>query len=123
MQSFSAGTGFGFNVTRVFFGTMIVLWVTTGIYQLFVRLIVGRNNGGLGATIRVLCYVQAVQLVNWLPLVNFLAAIYALYLGAFGFREVHSTTYGKAAAVVALPILLIIFVVIFVFGVLILLEV
>jgi hypothetical protein len=40
-------------------------------------------------------------------------AIYALYLGAFGFREVHSTTYGGAAAVVALPILLLILLVIF----------
>jgi hypothetical protein len=113
MQSFSAGAGFVFIVTRVFFGNMIVLGVTTGIYQLFVRLIAGRNNGGLGATFEVLCYVQAVQLVSWLPLVNFLAAIYALYLGAFGFREVHSTTYGRAAAVVALPILLFILLVIF----------
>lgn len=40
-------------------------------------------------------------------------AIYALYLGAFGFREVQSTTYGRAAAVVALPILLLILLVIF----------
>ena len=58
---------------------------------------------------------QAVQLLTWLPLLNLLAGIYGLYLSAFGFREVHSTTYGRAAAVVALPLLLII-VLAFLFG-------
>jgi hypothetical protein len=107
MRIFAVETGFVFNVTFDFVLTMIVLVVFIGVYQLFIGLIVGRDNGGLGATFRVLCYVQAVQLLlGWVPLVNLLAAIYSLYLGAFGFREVHSTTYGRAAAVVALPFLL-----------------
>jgi hypothetical protein len=106
MQPFIVRTGFVYNVIFAFVALIISLVVITGVYQLFVRLIVGRNNGGLGATFKVLCYVQVVQLVGWLPLVNLLAAIYALYLGAFGFRVVHSTTYGRAAAVAALPILL-----------------
>jgi hypothetical protein len=119
MQTFRANTGFVSNVTLGFLGTMIGLVVITGVYQLFVRLIAGRNNGGLGATFRVLCYIQPVQLVAWLPLLNILAGIYGMYLSAFGFQEVHSTTYGKAAAIAALPILLLILVVILFFSVLI----
>jgi hypothetical protein len=72
---FSVNTGFVLTVALAFVGTMIGLVVITGVYQLFVRLIVGRNNGGLGATFRVLCYIQTVLLVVWLPLVNVLALI------------------------------------------------
>jgi hypothetical protein len=119
MQSFSDNTGFVSNVMYGFVATMLALVVITGVYHLFVRLIVGRNNSGMGATFRVLCYVQAVQLLTWLPLLNILAGIYGLYLSAFGFQEVHSTTFGRAAAVAALPILLLIFAIILFFGALI----
>jgi hypothetical protein len=113
MPILSGDKGFVFSVTFAFFWTMVGLVVSTGIYQLFVRLTIGRNNGGLGATFRVLCYILVVQLVSWVPGVNLLAAIYAPYLVAFGFKEVHSTTYGRAAVVVALPLLLLILLFIF----------
>jgi hypothetical protein len=119
MQFFSTDTGFVLNALRGFVLTIIALVVVTGVYQLFVRIIIGANNGGLEATFRVLCYVQAVQPFTFLPLLNLLAGIYGLYLSAFGFQEVHSTTYGRAAAVAALPIVLLILVVTLFFGALI----
>ncbi len=122
MQALAAETGFLAIVVLAFVWTMVGLALSTGVYHLLVRLIVGRRNGGLEATFRVLSYALAVQIVSWLPLVNLLAGVYALYLCAFGFREVHSTTYGRATAIVALPILLFILVVIFAFGGLILLA-
>ena len=122
MQALAANMGFLTIVVLAFVWTMAGLALSTGIYHLLVRLIVGRNNGGLQATFRVLSYALAVQIVSWLPLLNLLAGIYGLYLCAFGFREVHSTTHGRAAAIVALPILLFILVVIFAFGALILLA-
>jgi hypothetical protein len=106
MQIFSVNTGFVLSVTYRFVGTMIGLVVITGVYHLLFRLIGGRYNDGLEAAFRVLCYVQAVQLVAWLPLVNVLAVMYAVYLGVIGFAEVHTTTYGRAAFVVLLPMLL-----------------
>jgi hypothetical protein len=99
--------------------TLVRARVHIGVYQLFVRIIIGANDGGLEATFRVLCYVQAVQPFTFLPLLNLLAGIYGLYLSAFGFQEVHSTAYGRAAAVTALPIVLLILVVILFFGALI----
>lgn len=117
MQSLAVETGFLLTVVLAFFWTMAGLALSTGVYHLFVRLIAGRSNGGLEATFRVLSYALAVQVVSWLPLLNLLAGIYGLYLCAFGFKEVHSTTYGKAAAIVALPILLFILVILlFTFG-------
>jgi hypothetical protein len=106
MKIFTVKTGFVLSVTYGFLGIMIGLVVITGIYALLFRLIGGRYYGGLEGTFRVLCYVQVVLLVVWLPLVNVLALIYALQLGIFGFAEVHTTTYRRAALIVALPILL-----------------
>jgi hypothetical protein len=85
---------------------MVLLVIITGIYHLFVRLLVGANNAGLEGTFRVVSYGHAVQVLGWVPLINLLAAVYALYLFAFGFQEVHSTTYKRAAAIAALPIVL-----------------
>lgn len=43
-------------------------------------------------------------LVNWIPVVGGLVALYGLYLAVVGIREMHSTTTGRAALVVLLPI-------------------
>ncbi|MBA3617469.1 MAG: hypothetical protein M3491_14200 [Actinomycetota bacterium] len=37
---------------------------------------------------------------------NIVAGLYGLYLCAFGFQAVHSTTYQRAATIAALPLLL-----------------
>jgi hypothetical protein len=48
------------------------------------------------------------QVLSWVPLSNVLVGLYGLYLCAFGFQEVHSTTYQRAATIAALPLLLLI---------------
>ncbi len=87
---------------------MVGLVVVAGIYHLLVRLLVGANNAGFEGTFRVVCYAFAVQVLSWLPLLNILLGLYCLYLCAFGFQSVHHTTYQRAAAIAALPILLLI---------------
>ena len=67
-------------------------------------LFVGAANSGYEATFRVVCYVSVTSLVNWIPLIGGLLALYGLYLGVVGIREVHATTTGRAALVVLLPI-------------------
>jgi hypothetical protein len=42
------------------------------------------------------------------PLLDILVGLYGLYLCAFGFQEIHSTTYQRAATIAALPLLLLI---------------
>ena len=62
-------------------------------------------------------YAYAVQVVTWVPLLNILFGLYGLYLCAFGFQEVHSTTYQRAATIAAL-LLLVLMVGELVFGIL-----
>jgi hypothetical protein len=84
-------------------GGTIGLFVVAAIQQLLVRLIVGANNSGFGATFRVASYTQVTSLVNWIPIVGPLLALYGLYLSIVGIREMHNTTTGKAALVILIP--------------------
>ncbi len=83
---------------------VILLAILSGLYHLLVLLLVKPRSTGFEATFRVVSYVQAIQLVSWIPIVNIIAGIYGIILSIFGIREVHSTTTGKAAAVVLIPI-------------------
>lgn len=84
--------------------TAVALLIGAGIYHLLVMLFVRPANAGFEATFRVVCYVAAVQLVSWIPIVNIVAGIYAIVLSVLGIREVHSTTTGKAVAIVLIPV-------------------
>lgn len=84
-------------------GGAIGLFVAAAIQQLLVRLVVGENNSGFASTFRVASYSQVTGLVNWIPIVGPLLALYGLYLSIVGIREMHATTTGKAALVVLIP--------------------
>jgi len=66
-----------------FFASVLVL-------QAFIRLIAGRDQQGLPATLRVLCYaVGAPVAVAWIPLAGILVAFYGFYLQTTGLKQVH----------------------------------
>jgi hypothetical protein len=92
-------------------GATIGLFIFAAIAHLLVMLFVGEGNSGYEATFRVVCYVSVTSLVNWIPIIGGLLALYGLYLAVVGIREMHSTTTGRAALVVLLPIGLILFLV------------
>jgi hypothetical protein len=99
--------GFGSFVADVLLtpiGAAIGLFVFAAIAHLLVMLFVGNANSGYEATFRVVCYVSVTSLVNWIPLIGGLLALYGLYLAVVGIREMHATTTGRAALVVLLPI-------------------
>jgi hypothetical protein len=85
-------------------GAAIGLFVFAAIAHLLVMLFVGSGNSGYEATFRVVCYVSVTSLVNWIPVIGGLLALYGLYLAVVGIREAHATTTGRAALVVLLPI-------------------
>ncbi len=85
------------------FGGAIGLFIAAAIQQLLVRLIVGENNAGFASTFKVASYSQVTALVNWIPVVGPLLALYGLYLSIVGIREMHGTTTGKAALVILIP--------------------
>lgn len=104
--------GFGSFVADVILspvGGVIGLFVLAGIAHLLVMLFVGGGNSGFEATFRVVSYVSVTSLVNWIPFIGGLLALYGLYLAVVGIREMHATTTGRAALVVLLPVAVIAF--------------
>jgi hypothetical protein len=102
-----ADYGFGDFIASVILapvGGTIGLFVLAAIAHLLVMLFVGGNNSGFESTFRVVSYVSVTNLVNWIPFIGGLLALYGLYLAVVGIREMHGTTTGRAALVVLLPL-------------------
>ena len=109
----------GIGATNQGFGGLIVsiilapifaaigLFIGAGILHLLVMLIVGSRNSGFEATFRVGAYAAVTSLVSWIPFIGGILALYGIYLGIVGIREMHNTTTGKAALVVLIPVAII----------------
>ncbi len=91
-------------------GGLIGLFIGAGVIHLLAMLLI-KPNAGFEATLRVGAYLGALYLVSWLaaiPLLGLLLfiplTIWYVVLGVLGIREAHSTTTGRAAAVVLIPV-------------------
>lgn len=103
---FQQGYGIGDFIASVItapIGGAIGLFILAGIGHLMVMLFVGSGNSGFEATFRIASYISVTSLVNWIPFIGGLLALYGLYLAVIGVREMHSTTTGRAALVVLVP--------------------
>jgi hypothetical protein len=115
--SLATGNGIG-SAFGGLFGALIItpivtaigLFVWAAIYHLLVVLIIKPSHAGYEATFRVVAYASVLQLVSWLaaiPILGILVliaiVIYGVVLSVLGIREIHSTTTGRAAAVVLIP--------------------
>lgn len=88
---------------------VVGLFVAAGIYHLLVLLLVRPGNAGFEATFRVAAYASVTWLVSWIPLIGWIVApIYGIVLSIFGIREMHSTTTGRAMAIVLIPVAVVI---------------
>ncbi len=106
------GTAIGSLVGGIFLTPIVAaisLFVGGGIIHLLVMLLV-KPNAGFEATFRVAAYLSVLYLVSWLSaipilgiLVSIVVSIYGIVLAVLGIRETHSTTTGRAAAVVLIP--------------------
>ena len=83
---------------------LLVLYISAAIYHILVWIFVRPTENGFQATLRVVAYISAVDLLTWIPVVGLLASLYGLYLAFVGIREMHETTTGRALAVISLPV-------------------
>ena len=86
-----------------FFASVLIL-------HAFIRLIAGRDQKGLPATLRVSCYaVGAPVAVAWIPLAGILAVFYCFYLHTIGLKRVHriSTSRSLGATLILTTLLLV----------------
>jgi hypothetical protein len=115
------GEGFGgalgsliANIVFIPIATAIGLFIGAAIYHLLVLLLVRPSHAGYEATFRTVAYASAVQAVAWLgsiPILGILVliavGIYNVVLSVIGIREMHTTTTGRAVAVVLLPVVVV----------------
>ncbi len=85
---------------------LLGLYISAAVYHILVWIFVRPTNTDFEATLRVVAYTSAVDLLTWIPVVGLLAGLYGLYLAFVGIREMHETTTGRALAVIALPVFL-----------------
>jgi hypothetical protein len=95
----SLDVGLLIRVLTIFvFASLVVLpalfvagfFASVFVVHAFVRLIAGRDQRGLPATLRVSCYaVGAPVAVAWIPLAGILAVFYCFYLHTIGLKRVH----------------------------------
>jgi hypothetical protein len=83
---------------------LLGLYISAAIYQIVVWIFVRPTDTGFEATLRVIPYTSAVELLNWIPVIGLLASFYGLYLAFVGIRKMHETTTGRALAVTSLPV-------------------
>jgi hypothetical protein len=81
------------------------LFVWAGILHLLVTLLVKPTNAGFEATFRSAAYASMPGLISWIPLIGtIVGVVWSTVLNIIGIREVHSTTTGRAALVVLIPL-------------------
>jgi hypothetical protein len=115
--SLATGNGIGSAFGSLFgaiiltpIATAIGLFIWAAIYHLLVILIIRPSHAGYEATFRVVAYASVLQLASWLAaipilgiLVLIVIGVYGVVLSVLGIRELHSTTTGRAVAVVLIP--------------------
>ena len=80
--------------------------INTLVFHLFL-LMVGGARSGLGATMRVMCYAQAAQVLDVVPGCGSLLAFVAIIVFLVtGFSAAHRITTGRAGLAIALPVIL-----------------
>ncbi len=110
----SVGVGFYIGVLflLVLFSPLLALlglYIGALLVHVLVWIFIRPENAGFEGTLRAYAYATVTMLVSWVPFVGWLASLYGIYLTFVGLRELHSTTTGKAAAVMVIPALVTLF--------------
>lgn len=106
--------GLIFLIAIVFIPIAIVigLFISSGIWHLFLVLLGGANNG-FEATFRVISYSQSVQVLALVPIIGgWVSGIWQIVIQIIGLKEIHETTYLKVILAIVIPIAVLVFLVI-----------
>lgn len=86
-----------FSLIYLFFGGTIFFLIAKVLFQ---------GRASYSAVLSAMAAVYAIQLLNWIPIINAFIGIYALILMVIAIREVEQFTTGKAIATLLLPFIL-----------------
>jgi len=92
------------SVAAIFIGSLVLNFLYT----------VFGGTGTYEGTVRFMSYGYAINIISWIPLVNLIAIIYALYISILGGSFIHNVSMGRSALIVILlyPATILIFIMI-----------
>ncbi len=110
MASFWPGSAFSFGSAL----SNIIITPIVGIIGLFISgailyvcfKIVG-GSGSYEGTVRIMAYASAVEAVSWIPILGWIAGLYAIYLAIVGGTFVHNITTMRSVIAIFIPIVVI----------------
>ena len=92
--------------------TVVAMFISSGIWHLFLLLLKGAGNG-FEASFRVVSYSQAVQLLAIIPFIGgWISMIWQLVIQIIGLKEIHETSYLKVLFAFLIPVVMIVFLII-----------
>jgi len=114
-EAFTGLSGLACVVAVGWLVSLIALFISSGIYHLFLMLYKGANES-FNQTLRVVCYAQGPQLLNIIPyLGGLIAGIWMIILTVIGLAAVHRTDQWRALFAILTPVILIVLCACFVF--------
>lgn len=92
---------FFLSVAGIFIGSLVLNFL----YNTF------GGTGSYEGTVRFISYGYAINVLSWIPLINLITVIYALYISILGGSTVHNVSMGRSAIIVVLlyPVTIIMF--------------
>ncbi len=92
--------------------TVVAMFISSGVWHLFLFLVKGAGNG-FEATFRVVSYSQAVQLLAIIPFIGgWISMIWQLVIQVIGLKEIHETSYLKVIFAFLIPVVMIVLLII-----------
>ncbi|MEA1870164.1 MAG: YIP1 family protein [Euryarchaeota archaeon] len=106
MTSFSFGSAFSFggalsNIIVTPIIGIIGLFISGAILYICFKIVGG--SGSYEGTVRILSYTSAVNAVSWIPILGWIVALYAIYLGIVGGTFVHNITTLRSVIAILIP--------------------
>ncbi len=92
--------------------TVVAMFISSGIWHLFLLLLKGAENG-FEASFRVVSYSQSVQILAIIPFIGgWISGIWQLVIQIIGLKEIHETSYLKVIFAFLIPVVMIVLLII-----------
>lgn len=89
-----------YQMIELFFISFAAIFVGSIVLNFLYTMLGG--TGSYEGTVRFLSYGYAVNIISWIPLLNLIIIIYALYLSVLGGSSVHNVSMGRSAIIIVL---------------------
>jgi len=108
MTSFWPGSAFGSALSNIIVTPImgiIGLFIIGAILYVCFKIVGG--SGSYEGTVRIVAYASAVEAVSWIPILGWIAGLYAIYLAIVGGTFVHNITTMRSVIAILIPLIVV----------------